>query len=48
MTIEVDDRIDPTLNDPMEIADSIVETYLEMRDVNPQYPTVELAGAEWL
>jgi hypothetical protein len=47
IVVDVDDIIDPTLNDPHDIAESIIETYTEMRDANPHYPWIEFVGAEW-
>lgn len=47
IVVEVEDRIDPTLNDPMEVADTIVEEYLAFQRANPHYPWIELEDAEW-
>lgn len=46
-TIEVD--IDPTLNDPLAMAEDVIETYNE--DRHHQYepgPEVELISADWI
>lgn len=47
MIIDVEDNIDPTLNDPMEIADAVLVAYEDYRALSPQYPPVELVTAEW-
>ena len=45
--VDVDDVIDPTLNDPEEIADALVEIYDQHRHYHQQYPSMELVTAEW-
>lgn len=45
--VDVDDNIDPTLNDPEEIADSLLDIYENYRHYHQQYPPIELVTAEW-
>lgn len=45
--VDIDDNIDPGLNDPEEIADALVDIYENHRHYHQRYPPIELVTAEW-
>lgn len=46
IVVEVDQ--DPTLVDPYDVADSLVDTYEEERRANRSLPIITFVSAEWL